>query len=250
MSFRTKLEKLVAWVLGLSAEDKPQPGPEPLRRKDWQDIRDDLHRASKTFAKARIELIEKKNWPSFLAEVAGDLAHEAEALRLRAHLLSRRAPLERGAERAKLEAERAKLRADRAKLRAERAKLRADRAKFEAERAGQAVSSSEAEPVIAGEEKATPRVGHRLVQLLTAAQGTLETAHEKLGRVEHPDAVSAAFEEELDVLAEMTLNLRQRCERLELESKKAGQTATVQTEAGQNGAEQHEAAGKGPERVR
>jgi hypothetical protein len=52
-------------------------------------------------------------------------------------------------------------------------------------------------------------------ELVRLAGDTVETAHTKLELIEHPDAVSEAFEEELDVLAEMTLSLRQKCKRLE-----------------------------------
>jgi hypothetical protein len=201
MSVRTELEELVKWISELSAKkEKPDPTHSPSREV-WQAVDGDLRRASRKFAEARVVLRRARVGPvakdprTIVAEFAGDLEHEAEALALRAHLLSRRAkpttepakpkPITPATEAATTEA-----------------------ATTEAASAGRPPNAVPARE---------PEDRHSPGRLVKSAGDTIETAHQKLEAVEPPDPVTKAFEEELDVLAEMTLSLREQCERLEEE---------------------------------
>jgi hypothetical protein len=92
---------------------------------------------------------------------------------------------------------------------AERLALRARLLSRRAPRTAAETASGEAHD--AGKSK-EPKASPDPVGLIDGAQVTVETARQKLGAVKPVDAISKAFDEELDVLAEMTLSLRQRCE--------------------------------------
>jgi hypothetical protein len=199
MSVRTELEELVKWISELSAKEKPTPSPEPLPREVWQAVDSDLRRASEKFGEARVALPDKGS-NSFLAEVAGDLERQAEALALRAHLLSRRAPPKPKPEPGKLKTV----------AQASEAAATAVRAKLHGAGTGQGEGDDPSQ-----QPPQPPAPARSPADLVKSAGDTVETAHEKLEVVKAPDAVLQAFEEELDVLAEMTLSLRQKCERLD-----------------------------------
>jgi hypothetical protein len=181
-----ELEELVKWISELSAEE-PGPAPQPLPRDAWQAVGRDLGRASEKFAEAHVALL-AGDGGAVLAELARDLERETEGLALRAHVLSRRAPREPKPER------------EREPSKPEPVPLAAA-----APATGDKVKEHE------DHRRVSPKSA---TDLLRSAQGTVETAHEKLGAVERPDRVCQRFEEELDVLAEMTLSLRQQSERL------------------------------------
>jgi hypothetical protein len=183
MSVRTELEELTKWISDLSAEEL-EPTPQPLTRDVWQHVDSDLRRASKKFAEAQAALFTAD---AALAEFAGDLARETEGLALRAHLLSRRAPQKSPIEPVKSKIEPSTLPAT----------ATGDTPGVEHQR--------DTEQTINLPGSQSP------AQLVKSAGDTVETAHCKLEAVEHPDSVTQGFEEELDVLAEMTLSLRQRC---------------------------------------
>lgn len=194
MSFKSELEELVKWISELSESKEAEPTPEPLHREDWQAVDGTLQRASIKFGEARLALLAENPPRSFLAEFARDLEREAEGLALRAHLLSRRAA--------------PKPMPDPEKTR-ERVPPAPPAAATGAQPGGE-------EQVPRDPKKpAEPPAPQSPADLVKSAGGTVETAHNKLEVVKHPDSVSKAFEEELDVLAEMTLSLRQQCERLD-----------------------------------
>jgi hypothetical protein len=219
MSVRTELEELARWISSLSEKDA-KPTPDVLPRKNWQDIDEDLTDASKKFANVRVEIL-TRHPRSFVADFAGDVSREAERLAFRAHLLSRRAPPtpkkppgqahERDVEQAlthMLEVDHVFLKEPFLK---EAEKTQRRRRKREPEESEQEREHELAPP--------TP-----LAVLVERALGTVETARDKLRTVEgvggereleHLDDVTLAFEEELDVLAEMALSLQQHCKRLD-----------------------------------
>jgi hypothetical protein len=207
MSIRTELEDVVKWISELMAKDQPDPKPKPLPREQWQRIDADLRRAAEKLALAHGGL--PSTGPhSFLAELARDLAHEAEALALRAHLLSRRAMPQPKAEVAPPH------------VPAPAGGPKASRAEARGETAGGASAPGEqdhAEPADATQAKDRTREPARQTpaQLIGSAGDTVETAHQKLGTVGARDPVSKVFADELDVLAEMILSLRQQSEQLE-----------------------------------
>lgn len=214
MSVRTELEELAKWISELTAKHEPAP-PQPLPREAWQAITRDLERASTKFAETSAALCANDS-KSTLAEFAGDLQREAEGLALRAHLLSRRAapkhkpehpapkPVEKEAETA--------------------AAATAEKATGELPAAETAADHEHAP----APRKAAPDDDHPVhreptaAELAKSAADTVETAHNKLDAVEHPDDVSKDFEAELDVLAEMALSLRRQCEQLPHAPKGAG----------------------------
>lgn len=204
MSVRTELEDLVKWISELSAKGKPTQPPQPLPREDWHAVDSDLGRAAETFAEAHLALraaaaaeVGEAKDSRFLAELARDLEHEAQGLALRAHLLSRRAP------------PKPKTEAGEPKTPAPATHAAAAEEKAKVEPPGAAEKHKET----AEEHKPRPASTKSPAELIDDAARTLATAYNKLGAVEHLDAVSKAFEEELDVLAEMTLTLRQKCDR-------------------------------------
>lgn len=192
MSVRTELEELAKWLSGLSEKEEPEPTPQPLPRETWQAIERNLQSASDTFAKAS-DALRSLDRGSILAEFARDLESEADALAFRAHLLARRA------------APRTKPDGPKAKPVESKSEVVADREEVQGESTGTAKAGTP--------EDAAPSAAP--ADLVRSAGNTIEWAHLKLGTVEHPDAVAKAYEEELDVLAEMTLSLRQQCDRLE-----------------------------------
>jgi hypothetical protein len=189
MSIRAELEELGKWISELSAKRGPAPTPQPLPREDWQAVDKDLRRASGKFADARDALLGKHR-ESFLAEFAGDLKRETEGLALRAHLLSRRAP-----------------RKPRPESTTPKPQPATDAATI-----GEKARGEPHDEVTEKKHRDHRASLQSPAELVKSAADTIEAAHEKLGTVQHPDALSKSFEEELDVLAEMTLSLRQRLE--------------------------------------
>lgn len=176
LSLRTELGRLGKRISELWAKQEPKPTPQRLWREDWQGIHGHLGRAAKKLAEAR-DAVPADHRQSFLAEFAGDLAREAESLALRANLLSRRAP-----RKPKVEA-------------------------TEPEPAPRDAPATEAPRDAPAMEK--------VADLLQSAQRTVETAHGRLGVDGYDDDASTEFVKEIDLLAEMTLSLRQQCSRTE-----------------------------------
>ena len=204
MSVRTEVEELAKWISGLPEKEEPEPTPQPLPRETWQAIERNLHSASETFAKAR-DALRSLDEESILAEFAGDLENEADALAFRAHLLARRAapkPTPHGP----------KPKPAASMPQAVESKGAPDREKVDGEPTVDAESKTPADAA----QSASP------ADLVRSAGNTIETAHLKLETVEHRDAAAKAFEDELDVLAEMTLSLRQQRDRQEDELTRAG----------------------------
>src|SRR5690606_36668158 len=113
---------------------------------------------------------------------------------------------------AEAEAEEARIRAERARVQAAGADALAD---FEQQYRDALASVAEVAGRAAEEKAAkeqTPLA--RAHKRLRAAQGTVETARSKLEEVGANDEVTDSFTAELDVLAEMALGLRRRCEEL------------------------------------
>jgi hypothetical protein len=196
MSVRTELEELVKWISDLQADKEPAQKPETLHREVWQAVDRDLERAAERFAQASVA-VAAQDPKSIVAEFARDLEREAQGLALRAHLLSRRAPREANAP----HQPHAKTKTLTA---AGHSVESADQATGEAP-----IDEKPEEPKKDGAEARPPG------ELVKSAADTVETAHARLEAVEHPDHVVKSFEEELDVLAEMTLSLRQKCEALD-----------------------------------
>jgi hypothetical protein len=203
MSVRTKLEELVIWISQLTAT--AEPTPPLLSREVWQGVREDLERASRKFAEVRAALLTARE--TILGEFAGDLEREAESLALRAHMISRRTPPTPKAELAEDNTHVADANADITKTKAREAN---------AERANSTVlpPAPAAAENADGEQHRYETIQHQAAStpstLLRSAADTVETARVKLDAAEHPDSAAQAFEDELDVLAEMTLSLRQR----------------------------------------
>jgi hypothetical protein len=205
MSVRSELEELVKWISDLQKEEKPVVEPQPLPREDWTSIENSLKSASSRFARAAEVLAaealgDQDDHRSILAEFALDLNHEAGGLALRADLLSARAKPRTAAEKAKLEAEKAALDPEKAKLEAEE--------KAERERERQAAETHEGETGGEGEDTQSPV---SVAEHVRYAELSINHAHNKLKAAAHPDPVTNAFQGDLDVLAEMTLTLRQEC---------------------------------------
>ena len=252
MSLRTELEELAKWISTLTAKQESETTPTPLPRENWQRIEHDLRATTRELKAARDLLRTEwervggarddlskrfaslRHWLGHdvhsrqaeyaddverAAEVAGDVHREAEALALRALLFSWRATPQTGAEPAESktpttpEREAMMLRTLVLSWRAvpEAAESEAATADSHAEEADPDAATLESEPSAAS-------------QLVGKAMATIETAHKELHllrrrdrevEVKHPDAVSKAFDEELDVVAEMTLSLRQQLARLD-----------------------------------
>ncbi|MFL5962035.1 MAG: hypothetical protein ACJ757_03985 [Gaiellaceae bacterium] len=192
MSVRMELDELVKWLSERLAKDEPAPPPESVSRENWKLIHANLEHASETLAKARAVLGAGAG-SSFLAEFSGDLSREAEGLALRAQLLSRRADTEPEPK---------------------------PEPKPEPEPEPEPEPDPKPKPADQHAAPAPARAAHAVAEqvvshppaskLVAKARGTIETAYAKLGAIEQLDAVSKAFEEELDVLAELTLSLHQK----------------------------------------
>jgi hypothetical protein len=184
MTVRTELEELAKWIADLTEEEPPKKGPEHPAREVWQGVSGDLGRAADRLEEASDALMTKDK---VLAEFALDLMRETEGLAMRAHVLSRRAkprPKVVAAPKPKDEHEAVDPDKPKAKAKTEDPKDKS------------------------GGDKKKPRPASDLV---ASASDTIETANTKLG--DDPDDATKRFQEELDVLAEMALSLRQRCER-------------------------------------
>lgn len=200
MSVRAELEELIKWLSDLTAEDKPAPAVGKLYLEQWRTVETNLTTAAKNLHLARTKLSpspvtrepsaplfmvllmrRRKPPPSVLHELAQDLQREAENLALRARMLSGRAD------------NRPPKKAPRSKLCVRNARNVATPSKPTAGSAKSGASDRAA------------------VYARRGLEG-IERAHEHLLAVAHPDAVTQAFEAEVDVLAEMTLSLAQQCE--------------------------------------
>jgi chromosome segregation ATPase len=240
MSLRTELEELVEWISDVSAEPEPVP-TEPLIKDAWESVKGALDRAADFFEKAAVKLESNKQAPA-LIEVARDLAYEANGLSLRAHILQRRAPqvppaqppettlpamklklaeveTEVAETKDKLEDEKKAHKRAKETLKETRAENQDMRAMLSAEQAAEvatrAAERAKTKAEATEEPKDTPPPPPTPAKAIEKAEGSIETALKNFGDVEHPDAVAKTFEEELDVLAEMALSLRQQCERLQ-----------------------------------
>lgn len=209
MSVRSELEELVRWISDLSEEQKAEPPPDPLPRESWQAVGRNLNSAAETFAKAHRALVTQHGGTG-LSEFARDVAREAEALALRAHLLSRRAKPEPPAPRTDL------------------AQAPAPKPK-DAEKHDGAAKASKA-PEIPKEDR-PDKEQRSAAELAAVAQRTVETAHEKLGPLKDQDPATKAFAQGLDVLAEMTLHLRQQSEQLDEAKEQTRQPEKQQEES-------------------
>ena len=210
MSVRAELEDLVKWIGELTAKNAPPPPPEPLPREDWQAVDRDLMRASKKFADVQAAL-RARDPGSVLAEFAGDLERQAEGLAFRAHLLSRRASAEKR-EPAKGEPPNHEP--------PNHERPAAEHGEDAPPAPGPAKAAAVPGPgrsanATAPASEAAKGLQPGAADLAKSAGDTLETARNNLVVVAHPDDVAKDFEEELDVLAEMTLSLRQQCEQLD-----------------------------------
>jgi hypothetical protein len=189
MSVREEIEELVKWLADLTAEDEPAVETKTLPHEDWRHVRDDLRDVSTKFGLAH-RALPGSGKGIVAAEFADDLARQAESLQFRAQVLSRRAlppP-------------------NKAKPKATQIRPAAKPANS-AVAAGVTIGTTETDPK---EQTAV----HTPVDLVESASVQLEHARRKLDALEHPDVVTQAFEDELDVLTEMTLSLRQLCERV------------------------------------
>jgi hypothetical protein len=218
MSVRLELEELVQWISDLSA-DAPSPESQPVVRETWQAVNRNLGAMSRKLGEVRAALAAQGEGSvlaegsaqaegSVLAEFAQDLENEAAGLAFRAQVLSRRAP-----EAPDTDPDDSAESQDTAS---------------EPDTASQAATAAEPEgrsptdqhaPAATGAATTPARDTHPPAQpspvdLVKSAQRTLETALSKLAGYENPGPVTEAFEDELDVLAEMTLSLLQRCKRL------------------------------------
>ena len=152
---------------------------------------------------------------SLLAELARDLEREAESLKLRAHLLSHRAPPPKSEEATAAEANPA-LREAMAELEAQNKELVKTKRELDEKQKELAATRDELEAVFAGVglgEGADDEL-RKAREAVKAAQEAIETAYEKFEDIRKLDSAARAFAEELDVLAEMALSLRQRCDTL------------------------------------
>jgi hypothetical protein len=190
MSVRTALEGLVKWISELPGRKQSKPPSAPLPHEAWEGVKHNLDGASEKFREASLVLLATTGG-AVLAEFARDLRWEAEALAFRAYLLARRTPGKREPPKPKTVRKENDTTADGKKN----------------------VAAHNAAPALKDHD-GNHAPSEPAVFLVKSAIKTVETAHQKLDAV-HPDAVAKAFEEELDVLAEMTLSLHHQCERLE-----------------------------------
>jgi hypothetical protein len=231
MSVKTELEELLKWISELAEKQKEKPKEKEkpqLPREVWQAVDQDLQRASKRFAKAGTALgtkarevvaptdpreivlakvvrikdpvvVRKHAAWSIAAEFSGDLANEAQALAFRAHQLSRRAP-------------------PGTTPKAEPAEPRPRPLHPTEAATTEAATDEPPDGVPAEVHEEDPRPPGALVK---SAADTVEHAHQRLSKaVEFPDAATKEFEEELEMLADMTLSLRQQCKLLEQDEQK------------------------------
>jgi hypothetical protein len=226
MSIRTELEEVVKWISELSAKKEQEPAESPSREL-WQAVGGDLRQASKKFGKARVALSAKarvevvdndtlsriramvlrlrspvvvleKVPGAIVAEFAGDLEREAESLELRAYLLSRRA-------------------LPKPKPKTELTKPKPLPPVTEAAPTEAPATGALPATVTVHEQEEQPGQQPAPRDLVKSAGGQVEKAHRHLEAVKSPDLVTKAFEEDLDVLADMTLSLWEQCKRLEEE---------------------------------
>jgi len=207
MSVRAELEELVKWLSELTAEDEQALETTTLPRETWQDVRDDLREVSEKLGLARGAL-PAQGKGIVAAELAGDLERQAEGLQFRAHVLSRRAlPKPKELEKLKESAPIGSVAKDKPSVAAAGAKGAA---------APGARGQAEAEQN-AKKKAPTPKA------LVQSASVRIEHSRREFDGLKHPDAVTQAFEDELDVLTEMTLSLRQLCERVAEEAPAAAE---------------------------
>lgn len=245
MAVRAELEELVEWITELSAKPKP-PDPERLTSQDWTNIETNLGDVSTDFQHASLALyiasgrlpttdeaaLDLRQRSSLLAELTRDLEREAESLRLRAHLLSRRAPprSKRKADMQEPKEKHKKVSESKDELEAVLAELERKNEQLENTRRDLEDAKRVLAPIkeeLRATQDELEAVGARMGrgegadkelmkagEAVTEAQRTIETAFKKFADFAKLDSVSQAFAEELDVLAEMALSLRQQCDAL------------------------------------
>ncbi|MFC7724894.1 hypothetical protein ACFQW6_07240 [Nocardioides sp. GCM10028917] len=246
MSLKSETEELLSWLATLV--EKPASPDKPARtpKDTWQSVATNLDAAAKSFGTATEELdrLAEPDGVRLAAELARDLVRETIDLERRARVLGRRtaeeveppqtvALVQAQEERARHEAARAKAEAALAKALAEKAKVEAELAALEQrvrrahlagpdhEAALRAELGQELDDIAKGKaEKELKQAGTPpptdldiAAGRLSSGQGTLETARKKLESTDS-DTTTSKFIDELDVLAEMALRLRRRCDDL------------------------------------
>lgn len=196
MSVRTELQEVIEWISDLATDERPAPAPETPSRTDWRNLKANLEDVAEDLAHASTALGDAP-----LAELARDLSREAEGLALRAAVLVRRAPDEAPKPKA---AKAAPPPASPAPS-PPPAPPPASPAAAEHAEPPLAPLAGDTEPEEPKEKPQKTAADH-----VRAASGTIETAYEKFEDLRHPDEATKEFENDLDLLAEMTLSLRQR----------------------------------------
>jgi hypothetical protein len=208
MSVRAELEELVKWLSELTAEDEQALETTTLPREDWQVIHGDLREVSEKLGWAR-RALPAQGKGIVAAELAGDVERQAEGLQFRAHVLSRRAPPK--------PKELEKLKKPPAGIRS----VAGDEPSVAA--AGGKGAAASGDHGQANAEQKEETEAPTPAALVKSASVKIEHSRRELDGLKDPDAVTQAFEDELDVLAEMTLSLRQLCERVAEEAPAAAE---------------------------
>jgi hypothetical protein len=186
------------WIRELLAPKPARTQPKLLPRGEWQDIDQTLKRAVEKFGWAARGL-HAEDSASVLAELAFDLEREAEALAFRAHLYSQRA--------------------DPATATGEKPKPRPESppgdAQAETEEEREAKEERKRAAAEARRQKEAKEAARPPADLVLSAADSVETAAGKLDAAEGDPAVEG-FRMEIDVLAEMALNLRRQLARAEV----------------------------------
>lgn len=197
MSVRTELQEVMEWIADLSKKE-PSPPTETPSRADWRNVKSNLEDVAGDLEQARVALKEAP-----LKDLARDLSHEADRLALRANVLARRAPIE----------ERKPAKKPKPKAAAKTGAGTSGASKVPADSLPSSGPATDPNAGAGGEDpadqKEKPKTAADHIQ---AASGTIATAYEKFEDLGNPDANTQDFENDLDLLAEMTMSLRQRFE--------------------------------------
>jgi DNA mismatch repair ATPase MutS len=226
MSVRAELEELFKWISDLSANPASKP-PQRTHRENWDRVASNLETATEWFALA-VKALRRKETKraSLLAEFASDLEHQSGGLKSRAELLRREAPRKpppttqfRGMTLEEVLTTLVETETVLDKANAEignmQKQLKEAESELQAARDGlQAAAQVAIAPARTdGTAKKPPKSS---ADLVSDAARSLATAHKNLFKdIDRPDAVSLAFERELDLLVELTLKLHQQCEWIE-----------------------------------
>lgn len=227
MSAQTELKEVLEWIADLIAGPPVEAPDDALSGDSWKLVRANLETASGHFgdaadapeAKATGVVPEAKATGlahDVRVELARDLQREATSLAQRARVLSRRARPKSAEER------RAETEARTAVAKAKTAEAEATRSEAEARIAAAKASAAEAEATVSRLPRVKESVTVRESEL-TAAQPSkqrialdkgatsVETARNHLDDAGTIAGAAESFAQELDLLAEMTLRLRERC---------------------------------------